>query len=484
MDAQGPAGRPALSRALLILGLAMALVLPVLPAGAAPPQSAPGYWTAERIANAIPRDLVLDERGLGYLRMPDGSLRPHGHETPASAPRLRATPLPANNGKGGGGGGGGADTTVPEITAMDPGPEAKIGSAHGFRATVTDASGVKSVTFTVTPSGGSSQSFTAGHLGNDVWGVNLQGFTDGSWAWSVTAKDNAAKGGNTATSASVAFTVTIDTGGGSGGEDPAPPDDDVVTNHEWRGGAVQTAVGRILFRMPTNKAGTRWGDYVCSGTVVDPPAGTASTRSVVLTAAHCAYDDAAKVFARDVLFIPNQAESGKTDRSCTNDALGCWTASHGVVDVTWTTRTWPSNIPVDYAFYVFDTVGSSGRRLHDATGTLGVQFTEPTIGGRTHAIGYSYSEDPKLMYCAEGLGTESTHGDHWLNSCGLSGGSSGGPWIQQMDANTGKGPIISVNSWGYRDRAGMAGPRLWDTSAMCVFARTATVASNTAATCP
>ncbi|TNG00113.1 MAG: hypothetical protein EP297_04335, partial [Gammaproteobacteria bacterium] len=31
------------------------------------------HWTPERMAAAIPRDLVIDERGLGYLRRPDGT---------------------------------------------------------------------------------------------------------------------------------------------------------------------------------------------------------------------------------------------------------------------------------------------------------------------------------------------------------------------------------------------------------------------------
>ena len=30
------------------------------------------YWTNERRASAIPRDFVIDSRGLGYLRRPDG----------------------------------------------------------------------------------------------------------------------------------------------------------------------------------------------------------------------------------------------------------------------------------------------------------------------------------------------------------------------------------------------------------------------------
>jgi hypothetical protein len=55
----------------------------------------------------------------------------------------------------------------------------------------------------------------------------------------------------------------------------------------------------------------------------------------------------------------------------------------------------------------------------------------------------------------------------WLPSCGLSGGSSGGPWGQPL--SNGDGPVISVNSWGYTNSPGMAGPKLSGSSASCVF---------------
>jgi hypothetical protein len=44
-----------------------------------------------------------------------------------------------------------------------------------------------------------------------------------------------------------------------------------------------------------------------------------------------------------------------------------------------------------------------------------------------------------------------------------------------MDTGSGSGPIISVNSWGYTNQPGMAGPLL-DRSAQCTF--DAAIASN------
>lgn len=436
------------------------------------------HWTPARRAAAIPRDLVLDARGQGYLRRPDGGLELYGNRLE----EIEGTGTPKPNAKPGG---GGSDITPPTIADMNPAANTTIGAAYTFQAKVTDLSGLRSVSFRIQKGTAAAQSFSASAAGNDLWQVSLSGFTDGDWSWSVVARDTA---GNTATSASVAFKVDTSGGGGGGGGSG-----DTVTNAPWvDGGDVQTAVGRIYFEMPSNARRTRWAGYVCSGTAVQDGMGG---RSIILTAAHCVYDDANKAFARKVLFIPNQdATTGTgTDRDCSNDPLGCWTPMFGVVDVNWTTRTFPDNIPWDYAYYVVsDTGAHSGTTapaaLDAAVPELAINFTAPSVddgsAGKTtadftHALGYSYSDDPNFMYCAEDMTTEGT-ANWWLPSCGLSGGSSGGPWVQKLLGGT--GPIISVNSWGYTTSPGMAGPKLSGTSASCIFerAKSGTVATPVA----
>jgi hypothetical protein len=410
------------------------------------------HWTPERRAAATPRDLLIDERGLGYLRTAEG-LEPYGHGVSA-----QAGPSPA------------ADTVGPTITGMTPANNATIGAAFTFTATVTDSSGVKSVTFKIRKGTGRDQSFTANAGANGLYSVSLSGFTDGAWSWYVVAKDTI-KGGNTTTSPVLNFTVNTSGGGGGGGGGTTG----AVPNAEWTGGGVvQNAVGRIYFEMPANVSRTRWDGYVCSGTVVND--GTPD-RSLILTASHCVYDDANKAFARNVLFIPNQDQtSGSgTDLNCANDPMGCWAPYFGVVDTNWTTRTFPNNVAWDYAFYVVNDVGAhsgtatSTNVLDVAVTAMGISFSSPTLGTLTHGLGYSYSVDPQFMYCADGLTQESTV-NWWLGNCGLTGGSSGGPWSQPFNTSTGNGPIISVNSWGYTGQPGMAGPKLAGTSASCVFA--------------
>ena len=139
----------------------------------------------------------------------------------------------------------------------------------------------------------------------------------------------------------------MNTGGGGGGGN-------VVANAVYSGGgAVQNAAGRIYFEMPSTRAG-RAGRAMSARARSSTDATTG--RSIILTAAHCVYDDAHKAFARNVLFIPNQAGTTGTgtDLNCSNDPLGCWTPSFGVVDVNWTTRTFPDNVTWDYAYYVFN----------------------------------------------------------------------------------------------------------------------------------
>jgi hypothetical protein len=432
------------------------------------------YWTVERRAAAVPRDLRVDHRGLGYLRRPDGSLEPYGHQIAAES-RTAQTPMARP-------GSDGDDIEAPQISNLDPAAGATIGTSHTFSATVTDNAGVRSVSIVITyPDGVTTQSFSASNTGGDTWSTTLSGFSAGNWSWQVEAKDTAKRGGNVSLSAQTPFTVS--TGGGGGGGGSGGGGGDTITNAEWTSnGDVQMAAGRLFFEMPSNQRRKRWAGYVCSGTVVSDGA---TGRSVVLTASHCVYDDANKAFARNVLFIPNQAgtSAAGTDTNCSNDPIGCWAAAYGVVDVNWTTATFPDNIPWDYGFYVVDNdpsshspgLNTSSDTLDEAAPAFTIDFNPPSIDDGTagattpdftHALGYSYSDDPDFMYCAEDMTTEG--GDNWwIPSCGLSGGSSGGPWIQPM--GNGTGPVISVNSWGYTTSPGMAGPKLSGTSAFCVY---------------
>jgi hypothetical protein len=390
------------------------LTLAVLLAGAmgsvhaASPPAAPGqgaehariveHWTPARRAAAIPRDLVIDERGYGYLKLPNGALQPYGHTVAAATGVQRPMAKP-----------GSGDASGPTVVILDPVPNAEVTTTtYSFKATVTDTAGVRSVSFRVGRMDGLQSAFTATAGASGVYTVNLTGLADGNWTWSVVAKDNA---NNTTTTAPTAFTVKLGAGGGGGGSS----DGAIVANQnvlmlsgapQGGIGALSKAVGRIYFEMPTNARRTRWAGYVCSGTVATD--GTTG-RSIIQTAAHCVYDDANKAFARNVMFIPNQAgtsASAGTDRTCSNDPLGCWTTWFGVVDVNWTTRSFPGNVAWDYAYYVVrDDPGAYSPGISNvgpvldastAAGSVGINFNLPQVGVSGNTVDHTHAVAPRI----------------------------------------------------------------------------------------
>ena len=424
------------------------------------------HWTADRIANAEPRDMLIDHRGKAYIRGKKGKLTPHGHaiksELTSDTRRVNTKNWDDQVTQ---------DNQAPTVTSRTPANGAEIGTSQTFSAVVTDVDGVREVNFEIT-FGGQTSTFAGTNVGNDTYQVTVQGFTSGSGSWRVLSRDNVKRrGGNSGATSSYNFTVNGGGGGGGGGG--------VVQNSRWaNGGAIQTAAGRLLYEMPN---GGGWSGYVCSGTVATDGV---SGRSIIITAAHCVYDDADAAFARNVIFIPNQdgTTGGSTDRDCSNDPEGCWVTDFGVVEENWTTSVFPNNIPWDYAYYVVGNNGNhsgngAGGELDAAVGSFDISFAAPNVNDGqageftqdwTHALGYSYSDDPFFMYSAEDMTTEGAD-NWWLPSSQLSGGSSGGPWIQPMDEATGTGPLMSVNSWGFTTSDGMAGPFLNGTTAQCLF---------------
>lgn len=452
--------------AVAIAGLATLALATTLPTAVAAPGGNSGnaqaadrtaevvaHWTPARLAAAQPRDFVLDEAGKAYLKTPQGN-RPYGTGRGPSQPDLvgPAAPSPEPMAKPGGGGTG-SDAAGPSVTNRVPLTGAVVATTTvAFSATITDASGVRSATLVITPPTGRAQSFSMTASGSS-YSVSVSNFTAGAtYNWHIVTRDLVGSSGNVTTTPKFPFTVGAQGGVGT------------ITNSRWTtSGGVKNAAGRIYFEMGGS-------GYVCSGTAVTD---TATGKSIIQTAAHCVYDDKGKAFATNVLFIPNQdgTTGTRTDLTCTNDPLGCWSPTYGVVDLDWTTRIFPDNIPWDYGYYVVPTVGAhsgtaADESLEVAAGTVPISFAAPSPGLFTHALGYSYSNDPYFMYCAENLGTSGS-ANWWLGSCGLSGGASGGPWIQPM--SNGTGPLVSVNSWGYTNLPGMAGPKLSGSSASCVF---------------
>ncbi|WP_033197558.1 hypothetical protein [Moritella dasanensis] len=417
------------------------------------------HWDNSRRHAAVPRDLFIDPQGQGYMRVKQGELMPYGHTMKPLAGKPKRS----------------RDTTAPVISNLSP-DAGELDTSVILAATVTDNVAVSRVDFYLTgPTANPTNYSFSANSSTDSWTAAAQNLTYGEWCWYVTARDTAKRGGNRSTSPEVCFDVD----GGSGVTEP-PVTEEIVVNGNWSisgqdvSADVQWAAGRIYFEMPADQLKRQWNGYVCSGTVVK---NSTTGRSLILTAAHCVYDDTNKAFARNVLFIPNQSDSGTgTDTNCSNDVIGCWSTAFGVVDRGWAQTTFPNNIKWDHAYYVVnDSDAHSGNTassdiLSDAVPALNINFIAPLHsegdGTYSYGLGYSYADDPHFMYCAEGMTTIGAV-NWWLPSCGLSGGASGGPWLQYNGNDV--WDIISVNSWGYTTGPGMAGPKLDTALGACLY---------------
>ena len=227
------------------------------------------------------------------------------------------------------------------------------------------------------------------------------------------------------------------------------------TGSSWDGGGVvKEATGKVYFEMGSSA-------YVCSGAVATD---TRSGYSLVLTAAHCAYDETKRQFATNWLFIPDFDQSPTF--TCSQTQYGCWTASALVVHEGYATAGGFNTQATlhDFAFAVVGPGGKSGGQLDATVGSFTVTVPGFTAPGQTaYAFGYPAAQRYKgndLVYCS-GQIFEDPYNDGltWGLPCKMTGGSSGGPWFSSFNTSTGSGALSSVNSYGYSGVSAMHGPK-------------------------
>ncbi len=249
-----------------------------------------------------------------------------------------------------------------------------------------------------------------------------------------------------------------------------------VTGASWTGGGtLADSTGKVLFAM----AGVY---YVCSASVVTD---TATNRSVVLTAAHCVYDEAAGAFATNWMFIPNYdaapADLTTNGSFCSATLYGCWTASSLIAHRGYTTAGGFNDTAVvyDFAFAVLGEGGKANTLVENIVGSQAIAFTDNAANVMVDAFGYPAAgryNGTDLVYCEGPTGFDALVGNATYRiGCNMTGGSSGGPWMRDLNKSTGQGTLTSVNSYGYsRDRS-MYGPKFnSDTADLYGAALTAT----------
>ena len=236
-----------------------------------------------------------------------------------------------------------------------------------------------------------------------------------------------------------------------------------TTGSKWTaGGDIAANTGRVFFSMD----GAWW---TCSASAVQD---LVSGRSLVVTAAHCAYDESGTSgFATNWMFVPDYAALhpgfDPDGYFCTETLHGCWTADALVVSARYAAAGGFNDVAVlhDYAFAVLGTGGASDRQLDAVVTPNPISWTERSAGADTWLFGYPAAGRYKggsLTYCRGVLGFDRAMDDLTLRiPCAMTGGSSGGPWLSPFNGSgpsRGSGTVFSVTSYSYGGTKYLHGP--------------------------
>ncbi|MGZ3616735.1 MAG: trypsin-like serine peptidase [Ktedonobacteraceae bacterium] len=174
-----------------------------------------------------------------------------------------------------------------------------------------------------------------------------------------------------------------------------------------------STIGKVFL---TNAAGQ---NLACSGTAV-----ASSNGSVVDTAGHCLYLNGG--WMRNVIFCP-QYENGNTP-------YGCWAARDLEVPSDWINAR-PNDHHHDFGMMIV--APNNEEVLTDVVGGAGWAYNQPA-NQTFYAYGYpaaSPFDGQTRKSCEGATGTSWQHGSGNVVSipCGMTGGSSGGPWFIQIN---------------------------------------------------
>ncbi|MEV8022407.1 trypsin-like peptidase domain-containing protein [Streptomyces sp. NPDC086554] len=197
---------------------------------------------------------------------------------------------------------------------------------------------------------------------------------------------------------------------------------DAASVKPWNGPAVKT-VGRLFF---TNEQGQ---DSYCTATAV-----RSRNHSAVMTAGHCVQLPASPGnHYSNMVFVPGYGEGKRPYGTFAVRAFAM-------------PRSWERDAKNDVAVVVVDE--RKGKSLTDTVGGQAVAVDRKP-GGKVTVFGYPDSQEQRgerLMYCAGT--TKAAPQDKQSVRCPMEGGSSGGPWLADFDEKSGRGKLVSVNSFG------------------------------------
>lgn len=215
-----------------------------------------------------------------------------------------------------------------------------------------------------------------------------------------------------------------------------------TTSRVWPNSTVNSwpyrLAGKVFFRDPATG-----NNFVCSGAII--------SRRLILTAGHCVYNRAGNYFFTRHVFVPSY------DARLTNQPYGIWRRGYAIAPGQWANS---SGFPTSSDFAIFAVrdqyIRGATRKIGEYLGWLGWQ-TYRLHGNHVKQLGYPVNLD-------RGGRMIQTDGQVYRRSSiageigsAQSGGSSGGPWVQdfgirpagqQLINSTGSNRIVGVTSYG------------------------------------
>ncbi|MFC4011368.1 trypsin-like serine peptidase [Nonomuraea purpurea] len=209
-----------------------------------------------------------------------------------------------------------------------------------------------------------------------------------------------------------------------------------------QGSMPAITIGKIYYTRNNGTPG------YCSGSVIN-----GSNKNTVWTAGHCIHagGGGAANWFRDFVFVPD-ADNGR-------EPWGRWTWRYANTTNGWfNDRNWSYDIaaiafnPQSQRGNLQDWVGSQGYKFNQGQAWTGINaFGFPQDGfNRTDMTGND------LWYCFGNTTRAGAFDDRMHMNCDMFHGSSGGPWLQDLQLSRGWGYIIGANS--HRDVDGNQNP--------------------------
>ena len=204
---------------------------------------------------------------------------------------------------------------------------------------------------------------------------------------------------------------------------------------EWalplRPGATPSAHNRLV---PAPRVGALFehdasGNHFCTASVV-----ASQGHDLLITAARCIHGGQGSGYKSDIVFIPGYVD-GTTP-------YGVWTPSKLLVDPRWAQS---SDSDLDVGFVVLKP--NDGKNVEDVLGANQIGFN-PGFTNLVRVTGYPSAASAPVT-CKNWTSQQSTY-QVKFECGGFFGGTSGSPWVTNLNLKSGTGTIVGVIG-GYQE---------------------------------